>query len=105
MTTHFEITVTLPPEPVENLVRQIWTKNFSLPDRNYNRDFEYGYIEVERQVKQYINQLDLTDIIAIAARNKLQEAVETSVDYVLKQYAKKRATEMLKNGTLMGEVK
>jgi hypothetical protein len=104
MTTHFEVTVTLPPEPVENLVRQIWNKEFALPERNYRQEYEFGYKQVERQVRQYIETLDLTEQIVACARAQMHNAVEYAVEQALKDFTKQKAREMIKSGKLLGEI-
>lgn len=102
MTTHFQLTVTLPPEPVEQLVRAVWKKEFALPDRgSYRQEYEHGYKQVERQVRQYVDTLDLTEQIAVQAQAQLHNAVEEAVKVVLREYAKKKAQEMIKDGTLL----
>jgi hypothetical protein len=46
--------------------------------------------------------LDLTDRIQNVTNGVLNNAVQDAVEVVLKEYAKKRAREMLKDGTLLG---
>ena len=102
MTTYFEFTVKVPTQQVQDTVEYVWNKAFTIPSRSYNENLEYGYREVERQVKDYINQLDLTDRIQNVTNGVLNGAVQDAVEVVLKEYAKKRAREMLKDGTLLG---
>ena len=102
MTTYFEFTVKVPTQQVQDTVEYVWNKAFTIPSRSYQENLEYGYREVERQVKDYINQLDLTDRIQNATNGVLNNAVQEAVELVLKEYAKKRAREMLKDGTLLG---
>ena len=102
MTTHFELTVKVPAQQVQDTVEYVWNKLFTIPSRSYNDNLEYGYREVERQVRAYIDRIDLTEHIVAATKSQMNTVVQDAVDVVLKEFAKKRAREMLKDGTLLG---
>ena len=97
----FEITIKLDTEMVEAAVKNAWQKAFLLPDRYANTNDAVGAAEVKRQVAEYIATLDLSDLIARAAKARIDDVVNVVVTSALREKAKQRAKEMLRDGTLL----
>ena len=97
----FEITIKLETEMVDAAVKHAWQKAFLLPDRYGSTNDAAGAAEVKRQVAGYIATLDLSDLIARAAKARIDDVVNEVVTSALREKAKQRAKEMLRDGTLL----
>ena len=98
-----EITIRLDTEMVEASVKNAWQKAFLLPDRFGNNNDAYGTAEVKRQVAEYIATIDVSAIIARVAKAKIDDVVNEVVTVALREKAKQRAKEMMREGTLLGD--
>ena len=99
-----ELTIKLDTDKVEAAVRDSWQREFRTPDSSssYSRDSGgAGWQEVMRQVKAHIETLDLGAAIATAARARINDVVDEAVTVALREKAKQRAKEMMRNGTLL----
>ncbi len=101
-----ELTIKLDTDKVEAAVREAWQREFRTPDGYRGNDsVGAGWQEVVRQVKAHIETLDLSTAIATAAKARLADVVDEVVASVLREKARQRAKEMLRDGTLLKEEK
>lgn len=98
----FEITVKLDSDAIEAAVKHAWQKEFLVPDRFVTGNGGDGLAEVKRQVREYIAGMDLTELIARAAKARIDDVVNEVVTAALREKAKQRAKEMARDGTLIG---
>lgn len=97
-----ELTIKLDTEKIEAAVREAWQKEFQSPDRYRNiESCGSGWKEVMRQVKAHIEALDLGPLIASAARARIDGVVNEAVTIALREKAKQRTKEMMRDGTLL----
>ena len=97
-----ELTIKLDTDKVEAAVREAWQCEFRTPD-GYRDSGGAGWQEVLRQVKAHIETLDLGAAIATAARARIDNVVNEAVTIALREKAKQRAKEMMRDGTLLQE--
>jgi len=97
-----EITVKLDDDSVKSAVATAWQREFRAPETGYNHNDSggTGWQEVMRQVKEHIESLDLSEIIATIARGHIANAVDEAVTVALREKAKQRTKEMMRDGTL-----
>lgn len=95
-----EITIKLETDKVESAIREAWQKEFMRTD-GYRSEEGEGWKEVVRQVKAHISAIDLSDMIATAAKARLAGVVDEAVTIMLREKAKQRAKEMMKDGSLL----
>lgn len=99
-----ELTIKLDTEKVEAAVRDAWQREFRAPDGYRSGDAGgAGWQEVLRQVKVHIETLDLGAAISTAARARIDDVVNEAVTIALREKAKQRAKEMMRDGTLLQE--
>jgi hypothetical protein len=97
-----ELTIKLDTEKIESAVREAWQREFRAPDGYRNgENCGAGWQEVVRQVKAHIETLDLGAAIATAARARIDDVVNEVVTIALREKAKQRAKEMMRDGTLL----
>lgn len=97
-----EITLKLDTDKIEEAMRSAWQLEFACPDRyNSRTQGGAGWVEVMRQVRAYIQEMDLSGAIAAAAKANLARVVDEAITMVLREEVKKRAKEMKKEGTLL----
>lgn len=98
-----EITLKLDTEKVEQAIRDVWQREFSPGSQGYYKDAPTGagWDEITRQVRAHIQTMDLSEEIARAAKAQLAGVVDEVVAAALRDAAKKRAKEMVKNGELL----
>lgn len=97
-----ELTIKLDTDKVEAAIREVWQCQFKQPDRYSNtNEGGAGWKEVMRQVKAHIETLDLSAAIATAARAQIDDVVNEAVTIALREKAKKRAKEMMRDGSLL----
>lgn len=99
-----ELTVKLDTDAVETAIREAWQREFRSPDP-YSREAKggAGWQEVMRQVQVHIRTLDVSDMIAALAKARLESIVDEAVTSALREMVKKKAKEMARNGTLLGD--
>jgi hypothetical protein len=95
-----ELTIKLSTEKVEAAVREAWQREFRVPS-GYHDAAGAGWQEVMRQVKAHIETLDISAAIAAAARARIDDVVNEAVTVALREKAKQRAKEMMRDGTLI----
>ena len=95
-----ELTIKLDTDKVEAAIREAWQRQFQEPNR-YNSEGGAGWQEVMRQVKAHIETLDLSAAIATAARAQIDDVVNEAVTIALREKAKQRAKEMMRDGSLL----
>lgn len=99
-----ELTIKLDTDKVEAAVREAWQREFRAPDGYRSSDAGgAGWQEVMRQVKVHIETLDLGAVISTAARARIDDVVNEAVTIALREKAKQRAKEMMRDGTLLQE--
>lgn len=97
-----ELTIKLDTDKIESAVREAWQREFRAPDGYRNgENCGAGWQEVVRQVKAHIETLDLGAAIATAARARIDDVVNEVVTIALREKAKQRAKEMMRDGTLL----
>lgn len=94
-----ELTIKLDTDKVEAAIRDVWQREFRTPE--YREGGGAGWQEVVRQVKSYIETMDLSEAIAKAARSKIDDVVNEAVTIALREKAKQRAKEMMRDGSLL----
>lgn len=95
-----ELTIRLDTTKVEEAIRTAWQREFHASD-NYRDAGGAGWQEVVRQVKEHIQTLDLSAAIAVAAKARIDDVVNEAVTVALREKAKQRAKEMMRDGTLL----
>ena len=97
-----ELTIKLNDDEVRAAVGKAWGREFAEPS-SYGRSDAggAGWQEVVRQVKSHVGNLDLSEMIAAAAKAKLQGVIDEVVTTALREAAKQRAKEMKNAGTLL----
>lgn len=98
-----EVTIKLNETIIEGAVWEAYKQAFKAPEYG-GRTGGAGWEEVKRQVADHIVTLDLSSMIAAAAKKSLVGVVEEVVDAALRAAVKQRAKEMRIGGTLF-EVK
>jgi hypothetical protein len=96
-----EITIKLETDKVESAIRDVWQKEFMHTDGYGRGEDGKGWQEVQRQVREHIATLDLSQMIATAAKARLANVVDEAVTIALREKAKQRAKEMMKDGSLL----
>lgn len=98
-----ELTIKLDTTKVEEAIRTAWQREFSVGD-GYRDSGGSGWTEVKRQVVAHIATLDLSAAIAVAAKARIDDVVNEAVTVALREKAKQRAKEMMRDGTLLDAV-
>lgn len=98
-----ELTIKLDTTKVEEAIRTAWQREFHTAD-GYRDAGGSGWQEVVRQVKEHIQTLDLSAAIATAAKARIDDVVNEAVTVALREKAKQRAKEMMRDGTLLDAV-
>lgn len=96
-----EITIKLETDKVESAIRDAWQREFMHTDGYGRGEDGKGWKEVQRQVREHIATLDLSQMIATAAKARLANVVDEAVTIALREKAKQRAKEMMKDGSLL----
>jgi hypothetical protein len=94
-----ELTIKLNDDDVRGAISKAWAREFAEP--GYRDSGGSGWQEVVRQVKHHIEQMDMSEMIAIAARARIDSVINEVVTTALREKAKQRAKEMTKGGTLL----
>ncbi len=94
-----EITIKLDTDKVEAAIREAWQNEFRHTDGYGRGEDGAGWKEVVRQVKAHIDTLDLSEMISTAAKARLTSVVDEVVTIALREKAKQRAKEMMKDGS------
>lgn len=95
-----ELTIKLDTTKVEEAIRIAWQREFQTGD-GYRDAGGSGWHEVMRQVKAHIATLDLSAAIATAARARIDDVVNEAITVALREKAKQRTKEMMRDGTLL----
>lgn len=82
-----ELTIKLDTEKVEEAIRAAWIREFHQAT-GYRDESGAGWKEVQRQVKAHIETLDLSAVIAKAARAQIDDVVNQVVTEALRNKAK-----------------
>lgn len=93
-----EITIELDESIIKRTVEQIWSKEMGVS--GYRDEERPAHLAIKRQVERYIGEMDLTEMISGIARAKLSPIVDKVVSDAITSAAKRKAAEMVKNGTL-----
>jgi hypothetical protein len=101
--TMIELTIRLDTTKVEEAIRVSWQREFQSGD-GYRDAGGFGWQEVVRQVKEHIQTLDLSAAIAVAAKAQIDDVVNDVVTVALREKAKQRAKEMMRDGTILDKV-
>ena len=91
-------TIDLDDSAIKRAIEQVWAKEISPPD--YKEVERPAHAEIRKQVSKYIGEMDLTDMIARVAREKLFPIVDKAVTDAITAAARKKTSEMMKSGTL-----
>lgn len=98
-----EITVKLDDDVVRAAVGTAWQQSFMKQDNYRGQTGGAGYAEVVRQVNDHVRTLDLSSMIAAAAKAHIAGVIDEVVTTALREHAKKLAKEMRNDGTLFEE--
>lgn len=103
-----ELSVKVDPSVIEDAVRDAWNYQFGKYGKfgsTYPNSAAtlLGYEAVKKQVRGYIEHMDLSFEIAKVAKAQLSGVIEEVVKAELRAAARKAAREMRDNGTLFGD--
>ncbi len=102
-----ELTVKVDPSVIESAVRDAWNYQFGKYGKfgsTYPAATLLGYEAVKKQVRGYIEHMDLSFEIAKVAKAQLSGVIEEVVKAELRAAARKAAREMRNDGTLFVDV-
>lgn len=86
---------------IEDAIHKTWAQELAQPRFSSSHSEHTGWAEVQKQVRDYISRMDITDLIIRIANEKLHSTIDEAVSSILRERAKKLAKDMLKDGTLL----